>query len=86
MVTFTVETSHDEKILRCSGRVVVGRGYRGVQRGCHLPLKQHAVVLDLTNVTTVDAGGLGLLVSLAVRGLPSHDNNPLLRHHPGYDI
>src|SRR6266705_2163289 len=53
MLTVKVERAEDVAVVKCAGRIV---------RGQEWPLK--TAVLDLSDVETLDAGGLTLLVSL----------------------
>src|SRR6266487_6182974 len=63
MLTVKVERAEDVAVVKCAGRIV---------RGQEWPLKTavlgeeraRVVVLDLSDVETLDAGGLTLLVSL----------------------
>ena len=63
MLTVKVERAEDVAVVKCAGRIV---------RGQEWPLKTavlgeeraRMVVLDLSDVETLDAGGLTLLVSL----------------------
>jgi anti-anti-sigma factor len=63
MLTVRVERAEDVAVVKCAGRIV---------RGQEWPLKTavlgeeraRMVVLDLSEVETLDAGGLTLLVSL----------------------
>ena len=63
MLTVRVERAEDVAVVKCAGRIV---------RGQEWPLKTavlgeeraRMVVLDLSDVETLDAGGLTLLVSL----------------------
>ena len=63
MLTVRVERAEDVAVVKCAGRIV---------RGQEWPLKTavlgeeraRVVVLDLSDVETLDAGGLTLLVSL----------------------
>ena len=63
MLTVRVERAEDIAVVKCAGRIV---------RGQEWPLKTavlgedraRMVVLDLSDVETLDAGGLTLLVSL----------------------
>src|SRR5437588_3649747 len=63
MLTVRVERAEDVAVVKCAGRIV---------RGQEWPLKTavlgeeraRMIVLDLSDVETLDAGGLTLLVSL----------------------
>jgi anti-anti-sigma factor len=63
MLTVRTERVDDLAILKCNGRMV--RGQELVLESAVLEQKQARVVLlDLTDVESMDAGGLTLLVSL----------------------
>jgi anti-anti-sigma factor len=63
MLTVKVERAGDVVVVKCAGRVV--RGQESVLRSAVLQEKlARIVVLDLTDVESIDAGGLNLLVSL----------------------
>jgi len=64
MLNATAQKLGDSTVVRCHGRIVTGDAYailRGaVLRGTHT----RTVILDLAQVDRVDAGGLGVLLSL----------------------
>ena len=63
MLTVRSERADDLAILKCDGRIV--RGQEIVLESAVLEQKQaRTIVVDLTDVETLDAGGLTLLVSL----------------------
>jgi anti-anti-sigma factor len=63
MLTVRVERADDVVVIKCAGRIV--RGQESVLRSAVLQEKNaRMVVLDLTDVEGIDAGGLNLLVSL----------------------
>src|SRR5437660_7847286 len=63
MLTVKSERAGDVVVVKCAGRIV--RGQEATLRNAVLAEKlARMVVLDLTEVETVDAGGLNLLVSL----------------------
>ena len=63
MLTVRSERADDLAVLKCNGRIV--RGQEIVLESAVLEQKlAHTVLLDLTGVEAVDAGGLTLLVSL----------------------
>jgi anti-anti-sigma factor len=63
MLKVTTERAGDVIVVKCAGRIV--RGEESVLRDAVLQEKlTRIVVLDLTEVETVDAGGLNLLVYL----------------------
>jgi anti-anti-sigma factor len=63
MLTVKSERAGDVAILKVSGRIV--RGHETTLNSAVLAQKcSRVIVLDLTDVHTLDAGGLNLLVSL----------------------
>jgi anti-anti-sigma factor len=63
MLTVKSERAGDVVVVKCAGRIV--RGQEATLRNAVLAEKlARMVVLDLTEVESVDAGGLNLLVSL----------------------
>ena len=56
------ENRGDEVILRCSGRIVAGEETWNLYHTI-IAQRERLVVLDLTGVTRIDAGGLGALVA-----------------------
>jgi anti-anti-sigma factor len=63
MLAILVHRNGDEVVLRCRGTVVAGRAV-SVLRSAVKMRREQCVVLDLTQVASVDAAGLGLLVEL----------------------
>lgn len=63
MLTVKVERAGDIVVVKCAGRIV--RGQEATLRNAVLQEKlARMVVLDLSEVDAVDAGGLNLLISL----------------------
>ena len=63
MLRVRTERADDLAILKCNGRIV--RGQEIVLESAVLEEKNaHTILLDLTDVEALDAGGLTLLVSL----------------------
>jgi anti-anti-sigma factor len=63
MLTVKTERAGDVAIVKCAGRIV--RGQEATLRNAVLAEKlTRIIVLDLTDVEGVDAGGLNLLLSL----------------------
>jgi len=63
MLTVRVERADDIVVIKCTGRIV--RGQEPTLRNAVLQQKcARMVVLDLSDVESLDAGGLNLLVSL----------------------
>ncbi len=61
---YQIEQLHDIAIVRCSGRLVRGRALENFER--RLEQLDHAriLVLDLSELEQLDAGGLGILLRL----------------------
>ncbi len=59
---YQVECQHDVAVVRCSGRLVRGKALdefrRGIERLEHL----RVLVVDLSEIEQLDAGGLGALL------------------------
>jgi anti-anti-sigma factor len=64
MLTLDVERSGDVAVLRCSGRIVRGEGLSALRAAVISEKESRIVVLDLSEVDTLDAGGLTALLSL----------------------
>jgi anti-anti-sigma factor len=63
MLTVRSERAGDVVVVNCAGRIV--RGHEAALRNAVLQEKlARVVVLDLTEVSSIDAGGLNLLVYL----------------------
>jgi anti-anti-sigma factor len=74
MFTVSVENLTDTVVLHCQGRFV-----RGEESAILCAAVQHhgqEVVLDLSEVSTIDAGGIGALVSLLAAGIYLKLMNP----------
>ena len=88
MLTIDVEKTGDVAVVRCSGRIVRGEAVRTLRSAVVAEGNTRIVVLDLSEVETIDAGGLTALVSLhhwtRNRGIqlklvnPSHFVNEML--------
>ncbi len=61
---FQVECSHDVAVVRCSGRLVRGAALEEFQRQIEQLAHMRILVLDLSAVEQLDAGGLGVLLEL----------------------
>jgi anti-anti-sigma factor len=68
MLQIVVERSMDSVLLRCSGRLVTGEEVLRLREAVMCQADRRHVQLDLTGVETIDAAGLGLLVSLHTLG------------------
>src|ERR1700675_4921321 len=67
MLTVTVKDSDDGVVLQCQGRIV--RGDETAILCAAVRLERRSVTLDLTGVDTIDAAGIGSLVSLQASGI-----------------
>lgn len=63
MLTVRTERAGDVAVVKCAGRIVRGQE-PALRNAVHQEKLARMVVLDLSEVETVDAGGLNLLVSL----------------------
>src|SRR5271167_1101261 len=64
MLGVITENHGHAAVLRCSGRIVAGEEAWALYNTVISQQGKRVVVLDLTGVSRVDAGGLGVLVSL----------------------
>jgi anti-anti-sigma factor len=64
MLLVDVEKSTDVVVVRCSGRIVRGTEVRTLRNAVASQQTTRLVVLDLTGVEAIDAGGLNVLVAL----------------------
>lgn len=64
MLTIDVEKTDDVAVARCSGRIVRGEGVCALRTAVISERNTRIVVLDLSEVEMIDAGGLSALVSL----------------------
>ena len=74
MLTVNVESSANQVVLRCSGRIV--RGVETDLACAALRQRKRELVLDLAKVQAIDAAGIGLLVSLQAAGIYLTLRNP----------
>jgi anti-anti-sigma factor len=74
MLHVTVEESGDSAILHCVGRIV--RGHETTLLCPAARQRKPNVVLDLSEVDTIDAAGIGALVSLQAAGIYLRLMNP----------
>lgn len=63
MLRVMKENRGDEVLLRCSGRIVAGEETWNLYNAIIAQHDKRLVVLDLTGVSRIDAGGLGVLVA-----------------------
>src|SRR4029077_13884276 len=64
MLTIDTEKCGDVAVVRCSGRLVRGEGVCTLRNAVVTGKDTRIVVLDLSEVESLDAGGLTALVSL----------------------
>lgn len=64
MLTIDVEKTSDVAIVRCIGRLVRGAGVSTLRNAVVSENDTRMIVLDLSEVEMIDAGGLSALVSL----------------------
>jgi len=64
MLTIDVEKTGDVAVVRCVGRIVRGAGIRTLRDAVLSEKNVRIVVIDLSDVETLDAGGLTVLLSL----------------------
>jgi len=64
MLTLDVEKANDVAVVRCSGRLVRGTEVATLRNAVVTEKNTRIVVLDLSDVEALDAGGLNALVSL----------------------
>ncbi len=64
MLTIDVEKTGDVAVVRCGGRIVRGQEVRTLRSAVVSERDSRIVVLDLSEVESLDAGGLTTLLSL----------------------
>jgi anti-anti-sigma factor len=64
MLTIDVEKTGDVAVVRCVGRIVRGAGVRTLRNAVFSQKDMRIVVIDLSDVEMLDAGGLTALLSL----------------------
>ena len=64
MLTIDVEKTGDVAVVRCVGRIVRGAGVRTLRNAVFSEKNIRIVVIDLSDVEMLDAGGLTALLSL----------------------
>jgi len=79
VLTVTIQNESDMVILRCEGRIVRGEESALLCAA----VRQHGqdIVLDLVDVTAIDAAGIGALVSLQAAGIYLTLMNPIVAVH-----
>ncbi len=63
MLQIEVQVCGEVAVLRCAGRIVQGWQI-GALRQAVMAQDRLRILLDMSDVTTIDAGGLGLLIEL----------------------
>src|SRR5205823_12198450 len=61
---YKIECQHGVAIVRCSGRLVRGKALDDFRRGIEALHHLRVLVLDLSDIEQLDAGGLGALLLL----------------------
>jgi anti-anti-sigma factor len=64
MLNIRIERIGDQAILHCAGSIVVGKSLSALREAVLCELDRRCIVLDLSCVKRIDAGGLGMLVFL----------------------
>lgn len=64
MLKVTAQNLGDATVLRCEGRIVIGEAYAILRKAGLSQRLSRMLVLDLAEVDRIDAGGLGVLLSL----------------------
>jgi len=64
MLNITIENIGDAAVLRCAGRVVAGTALTTLRETAMCHLATQPVMLDFSDVSAIDASGLGTLVFL----------------------
>lgn len=64
MLNIRIERTGETAILHCDGRIVVGSALSALREAVLCQLGKRSIVLDLSCVRRIDAGGLGMLVFL----------------------
>jgi anti-anti-sigma factor len=64
MLNANAQKLGDSTVLRCQGRIVIGSAYQILRNAVHRQTPGRTLILDLAQVDSIDAGGLGVLLSL----------------------
>ncbi len=64
MLTIVVQEFSETTILRCSGRIVYGGEVNTLRQIAFSQQQKSALLIDMSNVRSIDASGLGALVEL----------------------
>jgi anti-anti-sigma factor len=64
MFSVTVQQLGDASVLCCKGRIVIGGAYSMLRNAARSQEQAQMLILDLAWVDRIDAGGLGVLLSV----------------------
>jgi anti-anti-sigma factor len=64
MLHATIQKLGDTTVLHCKGRIVIGEAYSILRASVFNQRQARLLVLDLTQVECIDAGGLGALLGI----------------------
>ncbi len=64
MLNIRIERTGETAILHCYGRIVTGNSLSALRDAVFCELGKRSIILDLSRVERIDAGGLGTLVFL----------------------
>src|SRR5579864_7592117 len=64
MLNIRIERSGDTAVLHCDGQILVGNSLSALRDAVLCEMDKRSIVLDLSCVKRIDAGGLGMLVFL----------------------
>ena len=64
MLTIEVEKTGDVAVVKCAGHLVRGQEVRSLRQAVVSENNTRIIMLDLSEVEAIDAGGLGALLSL----------------------
>lgn len=64
MLNIRIERTGEAVTLHCYGRMVVGNSLSALRDAVLCELDKRSIILDLSRVERIDAGGLGMLVFL----------------------
>ena len=74
MLTVKLENTSDKVVLNCRGRIVLGEETRLMCAA--LPHHGREIIVDLSEVTAIDAAGVGALMALQAAGIYCRLVNP----------
>lgn len=64
MLNIRIERSGDTAVLHCDGQILAGNSLSALRDAVLCEIDKRSIVLDLSCVKRIDAGGLGMLVFL----------------------